>query len=280
MGFLPRPIDILNKTVGLAGLKIARAVPYGGNPRQVMDIYAPTHGKRDRPVIIFYYGGSWQTGERADYQFVAALLAARGYVVAVPDYRLYPETRFPGFVQDCAAAASFIAAHAAEFGGGEALFLMGHSAGAYNAVMVALGEDAPPLAGVIGLAGPYDFLPIKDPDIQAVFAGPEDMRDTQPINYANGDAPPMFLACGAADRTVRPRKSTALAAKLRRSGAAVETRIYPKLGHISILLSLLPYLAWRGRVLRDVLEFCSACLAGEFMTERSEISDPMVRRSL
>jgi acetyl esterase/lipase len=281
MGFLPRPIDLLNKTVGLAGVRITRGIPYGSNARHKLDVYTPARRANNLPVVIFLYGGSWQAGERADYAFVGSLFAARGYVTLIPDYRLYPETRYPGFVEDCAAALTWADSHVREYGGDNAkIFLMGHSAGAYNAVMVALGTDAPDVAGVIGLAGPYDFLPIKAPDIQAVFAGPEDPSDTQPISYAHGSAPPMFLACGAADRTVLPRNSTALAAKLRRLGAVVETRIYPRLGHTGILLGLLPYLAWRGKVLRDVLEFLAAAQAGEFMTERSEMSGAVIRRSL
>jgi len=279
MGFPPRPIDLINMSVGLAGVKVTRGIAYGDNPRQVMDIYAPPG--RDLPVIMFFYGGSWQGGARREYAFVAGLLAAKGFVVVVPDYRVYPETRYPGFIEDCDAAAHWAVENIELFGGSpQALFLMGHSAGAYNAVMVALGTSAPVLAGVIGLAGPYDFLPLKDPIIKTIFSGPHELADTQPINHVHGAAPPMFLATGARDRTVLPRNTTALAAKLRRAGAAVETRIYPKLGHISMLLAVLPYLAWRGRVLRDVLAFCTACLEGEYRDAAAEVAAPMVRKSL
>jgi len=279
MGFLPRPIDLVNMSVGLAGVKVARGIAYGDNPRQVMDIYSPPG--RNLPVIVFYYGGSWQEGERADYAFVAGLFAARGFVAVLPDYRVYPETRYPGFVEDCDTAAHWVAENIEVFGGSpRAIFLMGHSAGAYNAVMVALGNAAPPLAGIIGLAGPYDFLPLKDPIIQTIFSGPHELADTQPVNHVHGAAPPMFLATGARDRTVLPRNTTALAAKLRRAGAAVETRIYPKLAHISILAALLPYFAWRGRVMRDVLTFCLACLEGEYREASADVGMPMERRSL
>jgi acetyl esterase/lipase len=277
----PRPLDLINRCAGRVGMNISRDLAYGANPRQAMDIYAPLGEKRDLPVIVFFYGGSWQSGRREDYVFVAALLVARGFVVAVPDYRVYPETRYPGFIEDCAAAVHFVAANITEFGGSpESIFLLGHSAGAYNAVMVALRADAPVLAGVVGLAGPYDFLPLKDPVLMSVFSGPEDQSETQPITHAHAAAPPMFLATGAADDTVLPRNTTAMAASLRRLGAVVETRIYPKLGHVGILLGLVPYLGWRGAVMRDLVAFCTVCLGDEFTAPRSDISTSVVRRTL
>jgi acetyl esterase/lipase len=232
-------------------------------------------------MILFFYGGSWQDGARGDYAFIGKLLARQGFVVAVADYRLFPEARFPAFLEDCAAAAQFLLAHGAAYGGDTgAMFLMGHSAGAYNAVMLALHPDyaalSECLAGVIGLAGPYDFLPLKDPALQAIFAEPADIRDTQPVTFAHGDAPALFLATGGADVTVKPRNTSALAAKLRQLGAAVETRVYPKLGHIGIVTALLPGLRWRAPVLRDVLGFIAACRAGEFFAPHSERSSTMI----
>jgi acetyl esterase/lipase len=284
MGYLPRPIDLINKTVRLGGVKASRNVAYGEHPRQVLDIYTPQATNGPHPVIVFFYGGSWQRGVRGDYGFVAARLAACGYTVVVPDYRIYPETRYPGFLEDCTAAVDWVTRGIDAYGGdGGVVFLLGHSAGAYNAVMVALGAGAidarAPVAGVIGLAGPYDFLPLKDPVIKAIFASP-DLTETQPITHAHGDAPPMFLASGARDRVVLPRNTTALAARLRQTGGVVETRIYPKLGHIGILLTILPYFAWRAPVWRDVLGFIEDCRAGILVRPHSEIAASMVRRSL
>ncbi len=279
MALLPRAIDLINRTVRLTGVRITRGVAYGKHGRQLMDIYAPKGV--NLPVIVFFYGGSWQWGDRADYPFVAGLLAAQGFVVAVPDYGKYPQCRYPEFVEDCTAAVRWVAANIRDYAGeADEIFLMGHSAGAYNAAMVALAPDAPKLAGVIGLAGPYDFLPIKDPVIREIFRPAPELEHTQPIHYAHGEAPPMLLMTGAADRKVLPRNTTALAAELRAAGAVVETRIYPKLGHIGILSGLLPYFAWRGPVLRDVLAFCAACRAGEFTSDGSETSGSMIRRPL
>jgi acetyl esterase/lipase len=298
MGFLPRPIDLINKAVGFDGVKISRGIPYGGHARQVLDIYAPARARGPHPVIVFYYGGSWRSGERADYGFVAARLVACGFIVVVPDYRVYPETRYPGFVEDCGRAAQWVMGRIGGYGGdAEAVFLMGHSAGAYNAVMVALAPEAPAVAGVIGLAGPYDFERLEDPAIKAIFAGAAEakdaadtagtedaaeaaMRETQPIRQAHGAAPPMLLATGARDRVVPPCHTTALAERLRHLGGVVETRIYPRLGHLGILFAMLPYLAWRAPVGRDVLAFIDDCRAGILVRPHSEFSATVIRRSL
>jgi acetyl esterase/lipase len=285
MGFLPRPIDLINKTVGLAGVKLARGLGYGQDRRQRLDVYGPKRLSENLPVVVFFYGGSWQSGDRADYAFVAALLVRQGFVVVVPDYRLYPQVKFPDFMEDSAAATAWVFNNIAAHGGDpDTIFLMGHSAGAYNAVLLALariflqetGIDAGRIAGVIGLAGPYDFLPLQDPALKAIFSPPVDIRHTQPITFARGDAAPLFLATGGADSKVKPRNTAALAARLRELGGTVETKVYPSLGHIGIILSLLPALGWRAPVMKDVLAFCAACRAGEFSPLHAEVPSRMV----
>ncbi len=265
-------------SVGKSGLAITRNVSYGPGLREKLDIYRPV-GAGPLPVIVFFYGGSWQWGRRADYQFIAATLARRGFVVAVPDYRLYPEDRFPGFLEDCAAAVAFMLDRAAEYGGSASeLFVMGHSAGAYNAVMLALnpdflrahGKSPDALAGVVGLSGPYDFLPLRDPVIKDIFSPPADIRLTQPITFARNGAPPMFLAHGGADLTVLPRNTTAIAARLRAAGSVIETKIYRRLGHVGMILATLPLLSWRAPVLGDALTFIAGCRAGEHAIARCE----------
>jgi acetyl esterase/lipase len=271
---LPTPLDLINKSIGLAGVRVNRDLAYGPDARQKLDVYAPAGPRRDLPVIVFFYGGSWQGGNRAEYLFAAAVLARQGFVVMVPDYRVHPTVKFPAFLQDCAAAVGWAFGNAAAHRGDPAaVFLLGHSAGAYNAVMLALAPDLLDpryqLAGVLGLAGPYDFLPLKDPVLKRIFAPEDRIAQTQPINFARADAPPMFLATGAWDVTVMPRNTTALAARLRALGAPVETRIYPKLGHIGIILAFLPYLAWRAPVLKDVSAFCADCRAGRIARPHS-----------
>jgi acetyl esterase/lipase len=277
MVWFPRPVDLVNKSVSLAGLEVSRDISYGAAKRDKIDIYRPRDAAR-LPVIVFFYGGSWQFGHRAEYGFAAAVLAKNGFVVAVPDYRLYPQVKFPEFLSDCAAATAFIIENIADYGGDPGqVYVMGHSAGAYNAVMLALapqflaaqGVSTSAIAGVIGLSGPYDFLPLRDPIIKDIFSPPEDIKATQPITYARAGAPPLFLLHGGADVTVLPRNTTALAARLRQAGGRVEARIYPKIGHIGMITACLPYLAWRARVLRDVLDFIAACREQELIPDGS-----------
>lgn len=280
MAGFPKPIDLLNKSADLRHVRQIAGIAYGGAPRQKLDLYVPERNAAASPVIVFYYGGSWQFGAREEYKFIAALFTAQGYIVAVPDYGVYPQTIYPEFVDDCALAANWVHANIGGYGGDDRqIFFIGHSAGAYNAVMVALraGSQAP--AAVIGLAGPYDFLPIRDPIIKEIFAKPEDPKDHQPVSYVHEEAPPMFLCAGGRDRTVLPRNTTALAARLRAVGAVVETKIYPTLGHIGLLLSLLPFMRWRAPVMRDVLSFLDTARAGEFSQGRSETITTMVKRA-
>lgn len=268
----------------MSGLDSTLDVSYGEAPRDKIDFYRPRHG-RNFPIIVFFYGGSWQWGHRRDYRFMAALLAKHGFLVAVPDYRLYPEVTFPAFLHDCAAATAYVINHAATYGGNaREVFLVGHSAGAYNAVMLGLnpvyladqGCAANRLSGVLGLSGPYDFLPIRAPDIKAIFSTASDLSLTQPVTFARDSASPLFLAHGGTDSTVLPRNTTMLAARIRAQGGVVETKIYPRLGHTGILLAVLPYLSWRAPVLRDMLAFIAACRTGELDNAGSERSASMV----
>ena len=257
------PADLLNATVPLGGLLVTRDVAYGPEPRERLDIYRPKHVTR-APVIVFFYGGSWNSGSKADYPFVAATLARRGNVVVVPDYRLYPQVRYPAFLQDCARAVAWIGGHMTEIGGDPArLFVMGHSAGAYNAVMIGLdarlladaGFSRDGLAGVIGLAGPYDFLPMTGPVVRAVFAPAGDGQETQPVNHVDGHAPPMLLLAGSADETVRPRNTLSLADRIQGSHGVADAKIYPGVGHIGLVIAIAPLFQGKAPVLADIEAF-------------------------
>ena len=260
------PADLLNATISRSGLAITRDVAYGPDAREKLDIYRPRRSGT-APVIVFFYGGSWNSGSKADYPFVAATLARRGNVVVVPDYRLYPEVRYPAFLQDCARAVAWTAAHMGQVGGDPArLFVMGHSAGAYNAVMLGLdarlladaGSDRARLAGVIGLAGPYDFLPMTGPVVRAVFAPADDGPETQPVNHVDGHAPPMLLLAGSADETVRPRNTLSLAERIRAAHGRVDAKIYPGVGHIGLVIAIAPLFQGKAPVLADIEAFVRA----------------------
>lgn len=242
--------------------KVASDVAYGDGPRRKLDVYAPVAtGRPPRPIIVFLYGGSWSGGTREGYQFAARALAAAGFVTVVPDYRLVPEVYFPGFLQDCAQAVRWTRAHAAEYGGDpDRIVLVGHSAGAYNAAMLALdpqflGADRAAIRGFAGLAGPYDFLPFDGPIVKTTFGAWPKPNETQPIHYANASAPPMLLLHGSEDDTVWPKNSINLNRKLREAGAVSELKVYPGLGHVGIVTALARPFRDKVPVLEDVTSF-------------------------
>lgn len=244
------------------GRRVAEALSYGSDPRQRLDIYAPrTAGAGERPVVVFFYGGSWNSGTRSGYAFVGRALAAQGFVVVIPDYRLVPAIRYPAFVEDGAAAVRWTKGHIAEFGGDPArLVLMGHSAGAYIAAMLAvddrwLGRDRQAVRGLVGLAGPYDFAPFDMDVSRAAFGGWPHPEETQPVRWAGAGDPPALLLVGGEDTTVQPRNSEALAAGLRAGGVPVTLRAYPKLGHIGMILSVARPFRGRAPVVADVAAF-------------------------
>lgn len=241
--------------------KIAADIAYGKGPRRKLDIYAPTAGHRPSPMIVFIYGGSWANGSREGYGFAGRALAAAGFVTIIPDYRLVPDVHFPGFLEDCAAAVRWARRHAHEYGGDpDSIVLVGHSAGAYNAAMLALdpqflGPDRAAIKGFAGLAGPYDFLPLDGPITKRTFGQWPRLEETQPIHYASTSSPPVLLLHGQQDDTVWPRNSIHLDARLRSLGVPSELRIYPGLGHVGIVTALARPFRGKAPVLADVIRF-------------------------
>jgi acetyl esterase/lipase len=243
--------------------RTATDVAYSTDPRHRLDVYAPTSAG-PFPVIVFVHGGSWSSGDKKDYGFLGRALASQGYIVFVPNYRLVPGHRYPAFVEDTAAAIAFAQKSASVYGGDNAaIYLMGHSAGAYNLAQamlnpeffVASGVDRTTIRAAALLAGPYDFAPLDVPSTVDAFGQWPDLSSTQPINYAAENAPPTLLLHGAKDTTVYPRNSRALAKLL---GAKATLKEYQNLGHVGILLSNAKPLRWRAPVLNDVIAFFRA----------------------
>lgn len=258
-------VDLLNATVPTDTYRRSEGLAYGPDPRQRLDVYQPAGEARNAPLVVFFYGGNWSSGERADYRFVGEALASQGIVTVIADYRLSPAVRYPVFVQDSARAARWAREHAAEFGADPArLFVMGHSAGAYNAAMLALdarwlraeGMAPSQLAGWIGLAGPYDFLPIVDPQSRVAFEWPATPADSQPLAHASRASPPALLLAAAEDRTVNPQRNTvALATRLRESGVRVQSALFDGVGHATLVGAIAPVLRGRAPVLERVAAF-------------------------
>ena len=242
-------------------------VAYGPDARHLLDVYQPATGTvpGSAPVVVFFYGGNWTHGERADYRFVGEALAANGIIAVIADYRLSPQVRYDGLLNDCALALQWTLSHAAGLGGNPSrVMAMGHSAGAYNAAMLALdprwlgslGLSPTRLAGWIGLAGPYDFLPIGDPDVQVAFGWPQTPASSQPIFYASAKAPRTLLVAARNDTVVSAQRNTlGLATRLRAAGTAVDVRIFDNIGHVTTVAALARPLDWLAPVLPTVVAF-------------------------
>ena len=258
-------VDLLNATVPADTYRRSEGLAYGSEPRQRLDVYQPRSGGGPAPLVVFFYGGSWSSGERADYRFVGEALASRGIVTVVADYRLSPAFRYPVFVQDSARALRWAFEHAADHDADPSrVFVMGHSAGAYNAAMLALdsrwlaaeGLTPSQLAGWVGLAGPYDFLPIGDPKTQVAFNWPGTPPDTQPLAHASRASPPALLLAAREDKVVSAQRSTvAMAERLRASGVQVESALYDGVSHVTLLASMASVLRGRAPVLERVSGF-------------------------
>jgi acetyl esterase/lipase len=243
-------------------------IVYGAHPQHGLDVYVPDQEpKQARPLVVFWHGGRWQFGDKADYRFVGAALTGLGCVAVLPNYRHYPEVKMPGFMDDAAQAAVWAAAHAGEFGADPArLFLMGHSAGAHMAALLTLdpryfaaaGKPAPRIAGVIGLSGPYDFLPLLEADMQDLFGPPEDYPESQPINFVRDDAPPMLLIHGVRDDIVWPKNSRNFATALHSQGVRATLKLYPKVSHGDTVAAMSLPARGRAPTLADVSAFLSA----------------------
>lgn len=258
------PLNTFNAVIpkDRGGALIAEDQAFAPHGRGKLDLYAPRNPSgAPLPVIIFLYGGSWSSGTKDGYGFVGRALAAQGFLVAIPDYRLVPEVRFPAFIEDNAAAVKWVRANAARFGGDpDRLVIAGHSAGAYNGAMLALdpqwlGPDRAAVKGFAGLAGPYDFLPLSGPVTEAAFGQAPDKAATQPINFASADDPPALLQVAGRDTLVFPRNSLRLAAALQKAGVAAEVTTYQDVGHVGILTALAKPFRGKAPVLRDLVRF-------------------------
>jgi acetyl esterase/lipase len=237
-------------------------LPYGQGPRQHLDVYSPRQAL-NRPVVIFWYGGSWVKGRKSQYRFVGTTLAERGFVAVIPDYRLYPQVHFPAFDEDDARAVAWVEHHAQEFGGDpHHILLMGHSAGGHTAAFLAFnheflrsfGADPHDIVGLIGLSGTYVLVPESDEE-RATFPSPYTEKDWQPIRFVDADAPPTLLLHGMDDKEVLPQEAIDLRDVMLRDRLRVELHLYPHRGHGDTVASFAPVTRWRTPALKETLEF-------------------------
>lgn len=236
---------------------------YGNGPRHHLDVYQPRSGQKALPVVLFLYGGRWQSGSKEDYRLLGNALTRRGFVVVVPDYRFYPDTIFPGWVLDAARAVHWTQHNIGRYGGDTAqIFIVGHSAGAHTAALLALDErylreagvSASSVLGYVSLAGPV-LTTWTDADVQALMGPRENWPATYPSTYIDGTEKPFLLMHGLNDKTVSPQNSAGLAARIRQRGGCAKVILYPNLGHVELVVALAEPRISRAPVLDDVIKF-------------------------
>jgi acetyl esterase/lipase len=253
-------------TVDTNVAKLGDNIAYADGQRYKLDVYTPQNPiAGGAPVVMFLYGGAWKAGDKFEYEFVGRALASQGFVTVIPDYRLYPEVTYPAFLEDAAKALKWIEDNIAEYHGDpQRVFLAGHSAGAYNAVMLALDQSFSreygvtiPINGVAGISGPYDFYPFEYDEVRNTFGGAANPEGTQPVNLVTPEAPPMLLLSGTTDPIVRVQNSEHLAAALKKQGVWVTEKYYDGFGHMEPVIAMGALWRWRMPVLADIVEFFS-----------------------
>ena len=255
------PLKLVNGLTPTGAKEVEYDIAYGPDARQKLDVYRPAQPVEGSPVVVFFYGGSWRNGDRGNYRFVGQSLSSRGFITVIPDYRLYPDVRFPAFVEDGARALAWIDDNIRESEHG--VVLIGHSAGAHLAALLALdqkyiaafGLSGSQLKGLIGLAGPYGFDPLSYRKTRPIFSGLTDVDDAKPISHACNNSPPLLLLHGSEDRVVLPVNSRRLHELQQGCGLPSELIELDDVGHFDIVLGLSGSFSNLAPVLEPIQDF-------------------------
>lgn len=249
-------VEVLNQLAEQDEVIVTENIEFDQQNKLYLDIYRPTAIESDgeNPVIIFYWGGRWQEGDKSMYQFVGRELAKRGIVTVIPNYRLWPQVGYKSFLADSVKAVEWTKHNIRHYqGDADKVFVMGHSAGAYNAIMLALNnhflsDPKKVLAGAIGISGPYDFLPFTSDDLTQIFAPSEDFALTQPINWVDGANSPLLLIHSLDDDIVYAKNTQNLARKILQHGGEVETLLLKDISHPMMIGVVSNLLSWKAPV--------------------------------
>ncbi|MBF9000643.1 MULTISPECIES: alpha/beta hydrolase [Vibrio] len=257
-------LQLANLPAKFSDNRIIKNIVFDDASKQKLDVYIPAKQESSPyPVIVFFYGGRWESGSKDMYAFLGNKLANKGFVTVIADYRKYPQVRFPVFVQDGAKALAWVDDHIQEYGGDRnKIVVAGHSAGAHIGALLtaderyleALGKHHSVITAFVGLAGPYDFVPKAD-DLKAIFAPPEQYSQMQVTTFIDGREPPMLLLWGDKDKEVGRQNLDALVKKCRQKGVVVESKIYSGVGHVDILANQMWFYPGKATALNDMTEF-------------------------
>lgn len=254
-------------------------ITYGKYERQKLDIYIPNYSEEEHKnstVIVFFHGGGWDSGNKNKYKFVASRLTLEGYTVVIPNYRIYPDVVFPAFIEDAALALAWLKNNQNNYSiNTSKVYVMGHSAGAHIASLLTAdkrylenaGISDTYISGFIGIAGPYNFLPLTSNKLKKIF--PEETRtNSQPINFVDGTEVPYLLLHGTDDKTVWPRNSKTLAEKILSKNGSVTLQLYENISHVGIISPFIPGFKNSAPTVQDIITFINSNNVKENLVRR------------
>lgn len=269
-------LQVVNSVSKIYTVDVKENIAFGEDSKLKYDLYLPDSASEEfenTPVIVFFYGGSWNRGDKSEYEFVGRRLASMGYIAAIPNYRLYPEVKYPAFLEDGASSIAHLKKELAKSEykdrkPSQQFIMMGHSAGAYNAAMLALDSrwleavgltHQTHIQGFIGLAGAYNIYPINDVEVRPVFEHPNYPPKSQPIDYtAKGAAPSLILTPETDTLVSIERNSEALHNALKSAGNQSVLKTIEGTDHVTIIGTLSPLLFFKGSTAQPIRAFVSA----------------------
>jgi acetyl esterase/lipase len=262
------PVTLLNGVIPTDGYLLNKDIAFGDLDRQILDVYIPKHNdKKPMPVVLFFYGGGWDSGQKKDYLFAAEAFTSKGYLTVIPDYRLFPEVKFPAFMYDAAEASKWVKTHIAEYGGDpDNVFIVGHSAGAHISIMLDLNAEyfdsvnlnSNQFNGFVGLAGPYDFLPFTTKRLKDIFGPASSWWQSQPINFVTGKNQPTLLMVGLKDETVLPSNTFHLADAIKANNGPVKVVTFPDYDHVDMISNIAKPFRGNSNLLDEIVLFIEA----------------------
>ncbi|MBB3107876.1 acetyl esterase/lipase [Psychrobacter luti] len=276
-------LAIVNGITSNGGVGVSKNILYGDEPNQDLDIYYPkplTKAMKSKnvtddnaindsyPMVVFVHGGSWESGNKDEYAFVGQSLAQAGYVTAVINYRKAPEHVYPDYVQDAAQAIAWSYNNAKSLHADpKRLAVIGHSAGAFNAVAAVANEDflAPygvkpkDIAAVIGIAGPYSY-DFRKFSSRTAFGPDETPETVMPDRQIKGKQPPYLLLTAEKDKVVHVTNTIKMTQALKVAGVKVETGEIAGASHATSIGAMAPPLRWVNDVRAQVLSYLDKTL--------------------
>ena len=240
---------------------------YGLKARNRLDLYRTKNPKKQKPLIVFVHGGSWQHGNKRDYLFIGETFAREGFDVAVINYQLAPENIFPAFVDDLAQAIHYLNQNKVKLNiSTDNMILMGHSAGAFNVMSVVYSAQSQnfkykdQIKAIVGLAGPYHFDYVGDPLSEHAFDQKISYQQVMPYYFIEPNHIKHYLLVAEQDQVVERKNTLDLDIALRQKGNHSHIAVIPKTGHITIVATLASLMSHYFKTKRTILHFLEEAL--------------------